>query len=631
VTWPPRWLLLPALGIFAAAYMMLGVGYGFEPLDAGSLVYGSWRVSEGALPYRSFQHWYGPSVFFLNGALMRLLGPDLLVVRAGLLVFRAAGAVLAFVVARSLAGTAAGLFAYALTVVVTGMPIFVFQSPYASNYQVPLTLLALALYGAPPSCTRVRLFLVGGALGIGATFKPSAGILSLVGFVLFLLVRERPSDRATSLRHQRTSAALRAACFLLGSAVLLVYASSMGGFRHVALLLTPALLLVATAVARGWGAAAHDRARNLPDVAIAVSGFALAPTAYAVWYAAQGALGALVRSTLVGLPQTFSLVVPFPSLDGRTVLLFGAVATGLLVARGGRLRAAAALGAGAFLLLLIAPDAMRGYLASGNWGRDMLRLVLWVPPLVVWASCLSAVSGRRTECQEFRLANTFVVGTALPLMAPVSDWAHALVMLPLFLPVIADRLAALTPPGCRRERAALFALLFVVTAPPAILVLRASAMGLATPPAVLPRATLVTERSAAAHHMSELIAWLDTALPRGERVLMVPTNGMIEFLSGRRSALEEDDFWLYAATAGPQVSVGDARRLFDEDDAIRRIDERRPVVVRDNRPPGAQRFRETFPRLARYIDGRYRAVAAFGPYEVLTRESPSTAPNPSDP
>ena len=75
------WRIAALLWVAAAGYFLVGIGIGIEGVDEGHLVYLSWRVAEGALPYRDFQHWYGPATFFFNGALFRLFGPDLLVVR----------------------------------------------------------------------------------------------------------------------------------------------------------------------------------------------------------------------------------------------------------------------------------------------------------------------------------------------------------------------------------------------------------------------------------------------------------------------------------------------------------------------------------------------------------------------
>src|SRR5262245_36252771 len=148
---PVRWRTLVCLWVAAAGYFLLGFTAGMERVDEGHLVYFSWRVSEGALPYRAFQHWYGPSVFFLNGLLFDLAGADLLVVRSAILILRACLAVSVFLLARALAGTVPAVLAYGLTVAIWGTPLWLFNAPYATNYQLPLTLVGLAAYLLLPS------------------------------------------------------------------------------------------------------------------------------------------------------------------------------------------------------------------------------------------------------------------------------------------------------------------------------------------------------------------------------------------------------------------------------------------------------------------------------------------------
>ena len=97
---------------------------------------------------------------------------------------------------------------------------------------------------------------------------------------------------------------------------------------------------------------------------------------------------------------------------------------------------------------------------------------------------------------------------------------------------------------------------------------------------------------------------------------MLPDKHIIDFLSGRRSALE--DFAIILGTYG-HVSPEDARALVDQEAAIALL-EREPVLVvsiRDD--PGLAAERRVFPQLLAFVDARFREVARFGPYEVLAR------------
>src|SRR5262249_46380133 len=85
---------VPALAV-AAIVRVAAVGFwpglwlSLEWVAQGQIVYGAWRVARGDLPYRDFVHMYGPSLFFLNGALLRWFGEDLAVIRIALLVVKA--------------------------------------------------------------------------------------------------------------------------------------------------------------------------------------------------------------------------------------------------------------------------------------------------------------------------------------------------------------------------------------------------------------------------------------------------------------------------------------------------------------------------------------------------------------
>src|SRR5207249_791576 len=92
-----RGLWLAALGGLAALYFHGTVMSTIELMDEGQVVYSSWRVAEGEMPYVGFHQLYGPSVFFVNGALLKLFGVDLRVIRLSLVALKALVAVLAYV------------------------------------------------------------------------------------------------------------------------------------------------------------------------------------------------------------------------------------------------------------------------------------------------------------------------------------------------------------------------------------------------------------------------------------------------------------------------------------------------------------------------------------------------------
>lgn len=643
---PIHWPTLAFLWVAAAGYFLLGVTQGIESVDEGHLIYLSWRVSEGALPYRTFQHWYGPSVFFLNGLLFRLAGADLLVVRSAILVLRACLAVLVFVLADAAAGTVPALLAYLAAVVILGAPWWFFNTPYANNYQLPLTLAGLAVYLLAPGAPRARLLIAGLCLGLAATFKPTGGMLAFLGFVLFLFSRDDGAGRALRpVPSWIPWRALRVAVSVAALCVLGVFIASIGHPLEIALLVLPLVILALWSLAQGLHAERQDIVRNMLDAACLATAFALAPAAYAIWYATKGSVAALAWATVFGLPQRFALFVPFPLTDSRALPVLGfAVASlvGIRVCRATGPRASAPRRVGWVILtgiLLSAIAASTGLLAplrQGTWMGNVLRLLFWLPPVTVWATCLVVLRSRASELPEALAALAFVASALLPALVPVADWAHVLMLVPVFLPLAAYDLRAIwgssedgAPVAVTRRvcAAVIIAAWLAAVMAPFVGILwsaRSSSTGSAV---AFDRATFITDRHQNAPATHALVQYLQSRLGTDDRLLVLPSSAMIYFLTGRASALDDDEFEFYAATYGPQLSPRDARALVDQDDAVRRLEAERPLIVRVNDAPAERAFRQVFPTLSRYIDDRYRSVVAFGPYEVF-ESGPSDSPRP---
>jgi hypothetical protein len=114
------------VALLAAACFWPSIRLGLEWVDQGLTVYPIWLVARGALPYRDFHHLYGPSLFFLNGALMHWFGEDLLVLRLSLLAVKVGLAVLLFRLSRSLARPTIALGVTAWWIAVWCSPLWLF-------------------------------------------------------------------------------------------------------------------------------------------------------------------------------------------------------------------------------------------------------------------------------------------------------------------------------------------------------------------------------------------------------------------------------------------------------------------------------------------------------------------------
>lgn len=640
---------LPALvGIVAAAYFLVAATHGIERADEGHLVYFGARVADGALPVRDFRHWYGPSVFFVNGWLMQLFGADLLVVRLALVTLHALMVAAMFVLTRVVAGVGAAAVVALLAIVLGGLPLWVFNAPYATNYQLPLTMMALAAWVFMPDRPRTRLVVMGLCLGVVATFKPTGGLVSLAGIVTFLLSRVDEGTNAgarrlatlvspvgastlevdeslgvaastTSPSRRRLVATLAIGAMLAVLAVLGVISASVGAPSSVVLLLGPSLALAVWALLRVRRASTAQLAQSLVDLAWLAAAFAVAPIALAAYYAAHGLLGALLWDVLLGLPRQFALFAAYPWPSGRIVVLLGVAAVSIAAAAcraDSPFAAVARVVAPAVVLAFVAALALdgRAHLAGGGWRSDLFGLVFWLPPVAVWATTIFLIRAPRSDASTLL---TIMSATLLPGLAPVSDLPHVLLAVRAYLPVGALALrevrdAAAPAAVGRHAAAALLACWVVVLAVPcvAMLIDRARAAG---PAGTYERASFIADDTQPGADVAALVAHL-RARPN-PYLFTLPSETMLYFLAGKRSPLDGDEFAFYAAVTGPQLTADDARALVDQDAAVRRLQAVRPLVVRVR--GGVEEFRRVFPAIAAYVGRAYRPVATFGKFELL--------------
>src|SRR5262245_7022727 len=613
--------VLAALWVTAAAWFVPGTLDTLEGIDEGHLVYFASRVAEGALPYRDFHHMYGPSVFFLNGALLALAGQDLLAVRIGLIALKATLAVAVARVAFGAAGLAAGLLAWLLLLGVWGAPLWIFAAPYASVYQVTLDVLALVALIALPERSRRRAIVAGLLLGLAATFKQTSGVLVGVGVLAFLF---HEGSEQGSGRRDPLATSIRLALLAIGLAVVAAYAASFSEPRAVVILGGPLVALVLWVGVR----CVRDGSRGRDDlvtVAWTVGAAALAPAAYLAYYAARGAAGALVNDTLWGLPQKVAVIVPLPPFTGSSVtegaiaaLVLAAVELGRRGAGSVGLRRLGYFGAAAGVLAVLGAVAggPRALLDEGGWQATSSPTTLsWLPVAIAWLAVARLLWVRRLPAPV--VAPIFMAAAFLPGLQPIGDLPHVLIALPPFLPPLAAlcaRYANRDWPG-RWLAAATICLLGAALVAPFTRSFPRSVAQLRAPGPRYERATGVRDPSPFSEDLRELVRYLERT-PAETRVLVLPDTCIIHFLAGRRSALDTEDFPLILGTYS-HVSDDDARALFDEDAVIARLRREPVLVVLVHDGPGLTAVRRVFPKLVAFVDEHFRQVARFGPYEVL--------------
>jgi hypothetical protein len=619
---------LVALAAAAAGYFYGGILSTLERMDEGQIVYACWRAGVGDVPYVDFQHFYGPSLFFLNGALFRLFGEDLYVLRVSLVALKALVAVLVYLLARRVAPRGAALLVTALFVCAWGMPIWLFNTPYATYYATAASLLGILL------ATRERggfRFASGLCFGLAATFKQTQGLFGFLALVLFLVHATPPRDGAAVGSRLLAGFAgvvrLLALVGVLGIAVVYMAKHLTSGWVTILLLPVAAMvLLLGGREVAAWPPRARGCA-GAQDLLLGTAGMALPLAAYAAFYARLGGLDALVDNLITGLPPRIVWFVPLPVPDWRTVWFGGTVASSFAVLWAWRAEArrwlplalaALAVTAGATLVAARGPFGLAAYV-GGGWTTEVVPLLYYFPLLVVAVSAYAravgdrAASGDVARHDAVALLFCFAVMNLL-LLYPGADHPHALMVLPAFLPLFAEQLGRLWR---RIPGAAVLACLWLAgLAWPFI---RPRVALAANPPAAVatfPRASGIVAADPNGEETARLVRHLAGAGLRDGGLLVVTSEEMLYFLVGVRSALPREDYILFLVGSDLlPADVGGA--LVDQDAVVDRLGRSRPLIV--DRTGGVEmaRFRKAFPRLAAFIAASYQPQAAIGSYRVL--------------
>lgn len=644
---------LVTLGLLAALYFHRSIGATLDWTDEGMIVYPSWRVSVGELPYVDFQHVYGPSLFFLNGALFWLFGSDLHVIRLFLVAVKALVAVLVYMLGRRLAPRPVALLTWAILVAVWGTPIWLFNTPYAAYYTTALCLLGLRAFlggspGRPPNA-----LLAGLCFGVAATFKQTQGLFAFLSLVLFVVFATRaqpdrgPAPRSPDGFARRVAGLVRLLALLAALGLSLVYVQGHLATVTVALLLAPfALGILALARWEVVGWPPPDRAvRSLRTLVQASLGMALPLAAYAAFYWWQGALAALRYDTLSGLPQRIAWFVPLRAPPAETVLFDATLLASAAVVgawgRGGTPRGrwgtialvGALVGLGLALsgLLSVAARTMGlgPYLLQGRWLQEFPAALPELPFCLLATAAVSLLrrdSRTRSEGAPLVVAGRDTLGLlfffaagALLQLYPAADLPHVMMLLPAFVPLLAHALGTfLHGPEGAPSRAG--ARLLVLGWPLAAIVLFVQNWVALEPAPVEPargfvRASGVSGVIPPFGDAADLVRHLSGAATSDGSLLVIANQQMLYFLAGMRATLERQEFVLYLVGAGI-VSDDDARTLADEDAMIRTLEASRPLVVDDVTSPAGARVRSAFPRLARFLAETYGPPTAIGRYRV---------------
>lgn len=184
------------LGAAAAwSCLMVGIGgalisafIGYRLIDETYMLYYSWLLSLGSVPYRDFFVVYPPGAFALIGLVFKLFGAGALAGRVTVLVSSAVTAACVYALAAALTDRRAALASTGIALA-WGVPVY--NTPHPNWYALAL-LMGAAVASRGMSGARggslKSAFVVGLLVGLSATVKQSIGALALVGFGVVVLI-----------------------------------------------------------------------------------------------------------------------------------------------------------------------------------------------------------------------------------------------------------------------------------------------------------------------------------------------------------------------------------------------------------------------------------------------------------
>ncbi|MBX3025619.1 hypothetical protein KF840_12000 [bacterium] len=600
-----RWGGPALLLVGAAAYFRLSLPFGLELADSGMILLPSRQVLDGAVPYRDFPHAYGPSLFYLNGVLLRLVGAELYGLRLAMLVVKLGTIAAVYLCARQVAAPAVALAAAALATVMWGAPWWLFHTPYANHFALTLCLLGLWASLALPARLTLRCAVAGLCFGLAASFKQTSGLFALMALAVSLLLAPgEGAGRPPAWLAGILGRAIRWLTLAVAAVLAAAYLAPRSDAWTALVVGAPAAALLALAAHREWRGLlpVDDRAAGAAGV-LATAAAAAAPLfAYAGYFAAQGALGAFAFDTLSGLPQRLEWFEPYFRPAWPAWVAAAGVIAAVAAARRGR---GAAWGGAA-----LAAVAVCGAIAAGGFGWDAIwfgALALLVPA-VVWGGLWALRSAAPPSAALVRFAAFGAI--SLLFLYPSGDFWHIAMAAPAFLPLAAglgDRWLA----GGRRAAAIVGATTVLLLASPFVRSLVAVRAAGGTAPDSGPLRGIVdpSPRGQAARVVSEAL------LRRpGAPLLVTTADSLFYLLAGRDSALPAGEFILYLIGFG-LIDDDVARALLPESQVVEALQRVRPTLVEAQST--RHLFRRVYPQAAAIIDRHYRVAVDAPPFQIL--------------
>lgn len=629
----------------AMAYLRLGLFIPMEFSDEGMIVYGIWRVSEGELPYRDFHQLYAPSTFFLGGALFRLFGTDLMVLRYLVLIVKAAICVLVYFSARRLSGRSESIFVYAVSVVLLGVGWPIVTTPYPNFFATALCLAGVLLVLGLGRRVLLGSALAGLCFGLAVTFKQTTGAFAFLAIALSLLRDERPAGKSPGAALLAVARASRWFVLLFAASLIVFYLSPRNPWWNLALLSSPALALIA------WLAAREYRAPPGPAYAwggferlVAMTAAFLLPlVGYGGVYASLGLGNEILHDVFLGLPALTNWMVPFSQPDLTFFLWQVAIGSAVASVLYGRRSDAPRAVLGARIALVVSMLAVAAIIVEA-WPARPRHLWFWMssdllrslPFWIVWLSIFGMLRERAKEPGTASAPNralfvlTLYAAMALLWLYPAADIWHIFGILPSCLPLLAHHLRSLWRVPEERvhrplvERFAPWAISGVLGAAlvlPALLDLMSTVRAKRAVAASMPRASGMTGAPGFHGRDAEVVRYLREAQRREEAVFVLSGKPLFYFLADRVSPVQELEFVLYSV-ANDVIGAGEGRAFVD-DRLVGQLQQTRPLIIDDRWDDRARKVRQAYPQLDRLLRRHYRVERTFGPLRVLRWYAPS--------
>jgi 4-amino-4-deoxy-L-arabinose transferase-like glycosyltransferase len=640
-----------ALAMFLAAfaYFHHTLHLTLELRDEGFLFLNISRAARGEIPHRDFIEVYGPGVYALTAPVFHFFGDRVLPVREILAIFRASAVAFSYIIARHLTPRPFALLAALVAMAYWGRSIWIFTTPYAALFTIPLCMLSLILLLRAETTGNRRTYLSSGFVcGVAMLFKWSLAAMSAYGMILAIsasgMLRDSPSpDRRKHPIPVIAVVALAGAASVVPFLEILTPTDYLLHFAPFHALLA----LVVVHFSRN-GDGSVWLAHTAPRAVSYFAGFSVAPLAVAALYFSWGALGDLFYNMVHRPLHYINYYFPISAPPFRSVLLLVCIVAWIsaLMAQIRRSRRLAILLVA--LAIVTTPFAYFANQSRGGIELSLAYLTQQLPALTMFATlpfvalALARPGGLRSRRSLGALIAALLFQGMMTFQIFPRGAYNIILILGTLAPVIAYltyRWYLLATPGDGGHHFLRHAVGFVLVASlPAVFV--AGAIRSAFPPDTSQTAEPGAAMDTALHApalagirpkredyeredfaaFDALIIHLEQMLPADAPIFVVHNEPMIYFASGRDHLFADHALILFLA--GWNLLSEIDRDIPSPSAMIERLaSEPNTIIISRRKDKSVRDFRRRFRELARYISEHYAVETTIGDYRVLRRIS----------